>query len=142
MAEAVFLHKVRQRGLAELFKVDSAGTGDWHAGQLPDARTIRVLNGHGIGPASRARQMTSFDFETFDVIVAMDEQNALDLSRWIGSKSEKIRLMMSFDPQATRKSVPDPYYGEIADFEEVYRLVDSACDGLIAYCLDLTGYDL
>lgn len=133
MAEAVFIDKVRAAGLEKEFRIDSAGTGDWHAGQLPDVRTIKTLQAHGIAPASRARQVTAFDFEVFDLIVAMDIQNQKDLAKWPGAAPEKIRLMMSFDRNATSSVVPDPYYGDMDDFEHVYRLVNSACDGLLEY---------
>lgn len=131
MAEAIFLHQIREQNLEHHFEVDSAGTGDWHAGQLPDHRTLATLKAHGIAPGSRARQVTSADFENFDLIIAMDRQNARDLIAWKGSNPDKVQLMLDWHPSPPTKDVPDPYYGNQSDFEYVHDLLDVACAGLI-----------
>lgn len=80
----------------------------------------------------RARQVRSDDFEKFDLVIAMDRNNAHDLKHWPGSKPDKIHLMRSFDPLAKGKDVPDPYYGQHEDFEAVAEMLESACAGLVS----------
>jgi protein-tyrosine phosphatase len=132
MAESVFRHKVALAGLTEQFEIQSAGTGDWHVGENPDPRTIRVLAGNGIHEFSRARQIKSSDFELFDHIVVMDLANQRDLGEWRGYDRSKVSLMSSWDPDATKMEVPDPYYGDIQDFEGVYVMLDVACQAMLA----------
>lgn len=79
MAEAIFRHKVEAAGLSDSFVIESAGTGDWHVGQLPDPRTIKVLAANGVTKLTRARQVKSTDFSEFDQIIAMDIANERDL---------------------------------------------------------------
>ena len=80
----------------------------------------------------RARQVTRQDFEEFDLVVAMDQMNVRDLRRLAGEHGGKIRLARSFDPLADGKEVPDPYYGDLADFEEVADMLEAACRGILA----------
>lgn len=129
MAESVFAFKVKELGLD--IECDSAGTGDWHVGQKPDPRTRKKLEENGIEFASRARQVKAKDFDEFDYIVAMDEANVRDLSRWENAKPAKISLMMDWSPGEQGTAVPDPYYGDASDFELVYQMVSRASEGLI-----------
>ncbi len=129
-AAGVFVHRAAGRGMAGRFLVESAGTGDWHAGELPDSRARQVASRHGIELRSRARQVAREDFARFDHLVCMDRRNLRDLLA-LGAPQEKVRLLLSFDPQAPLDEVPDPY-GEGSDrFEEVFALIDSACRCLI-----------
>ena len=112
-------------------EIDSAGTGNWHIGQLPDPRSIKVGTKNGCEMTMRARQVRSSDFKEFDLIIAMDHANVRDLEAWPGSDPNKVRLATSFDPQAKLSEVPDPYYGEYRDFEQVYEMLDSACAGIV-----------
>src|SRR5262245_42334662 len=75
LAEGVFLHLAQAAGVADRFEVDSAGTGDWHAGERPDSRATAVARKHGVELPSIARQVTRADFDRFDHIVAMDREN-------------------------------------------------------------------
>lgn len=111
--------------------VDSAGTGNWHVGLSADPRSIRVGVARGCRMDMRARQVRPRDFVEFDLILAMDQDNIRDLQNWSGSKPEKIRLVRSFDPNAKTAEVPDPYYGEAEDFEEVAEMLEVACQGII-----------
>ena len=130
LAEGVFLHKINQRGMADRFRVESAGTGGWHAGSRPDPGSVRIAGKHGIVLPSRARVVEPSDFDAFDHILCMDRINERHLLAQ-GAPREKLRLLLSLDPRADRDEVPDPY-GEGADaFELVYHLVDSACDVLL-----------
>lgn len=132
MAEAIFRHKVKRAGLADSFVIESAGTGDWHIGDNPDPRTIRVLAQNGVHEFSRARQVRSTDFVEFDHIIAMDLANERDLSDWKGADRNKVSLMSSWGSDTRRIEVPDPYYGEFEGFVEVYEMLDSTTDGLLA----------
>ena len=79
----------------------------------------------------RARQVRPKDFQEFDLIVAVDHANVRDLENWRGSDPSKIRLARSFDPTAKTSEVPDPYYGDYDDFEEVHAMLESACAGIL-----------
>jgi protein-tyrosine phosphatase len=132
MAESIFVHKIRERGLTDRFEADSAGTGDWHVGDAPDHRTVKVLADRGIPFASHARQVRDTDFAEFDWVIAMDNANVSDLRKWKNAQPNKILLMMSFDVSTLAKEVPDPYYGDVSDFEHVYSLLDSSTTALLS----------
>ncbi len=134
LAEALFRRKAEERGLADRYEVDSAGTGAWHVGEPPDPRMRRVAAEHGLRYDHRARQFRRSDFEHFDWIIAMDYDNRahlLSLARG-AEEQRKIRLLREFDPQdGTGKDVPDPYYGGLDGFERVYRIVERSVAGLL-----------
>ena len=126
MAESLFRHKAGSE-----FEIESAGTGNWHVGHDPDRRTINTLAKHGIREYSKARQVRSDDFERFNYIIAMDEQNLDDLNSWPGAQREKVSLMMSWVEAPPTMNVPDPYHGHQEDFELVYELLDEATSELL-----------
>ena len=130
LAEGLFLHKINQRGVTQRFSVESAGTGGWHAGELPDPRVRAVAQQKGIELCSRARQVTTGDFTAFDHIICMDEDNREHLLN-MGAPPQKVRLLLECDRSAPMREVPDPYYGGADGFELVYKLVDAACNALI-----------
>lgn len=114
--------------------VDSAGTGGWHTGELPDPRTRRAAAARGLTLTHRARQLTSEDFAAFDLILVMDQQNMRNVLAWPGADAAKVKLLRSFDPTAALGAeVPDPYTGDAAAFEEVLDICERACAGLLAY---------
>jgi protein-tyrosine phosphatase len=131
LAEAVFRHKARQRGVEHLVQVDSAGTGDWHVGQGADERARAVAARRGITLDGSGRQVCRDDFARHDDIICMDEDNREALLA-MGAPAEKVHLLLEFDPNATMIEVPDPYYGDEGGFELVYRVIDSACEALLA----------
>jgi protein-tyrosine phosphatase len=131
LAEGILRRQATERGIE--VEVDSAGTGDWHAGDLPDYRARQTGQRRGCNMDMRARQMRARDFQDFDLIVALDQMNLRDLQRWPGSIHDKIRLARSFDPSAEHMDVPDPYYGSIEDFEKVGDMLERACEGLLDY---------
>lgn len=137
MAESLFRHKVQQAGLGDYFQIDSAGTGNWHQGQNPDRRTLKVLAQNGILEFSKARQVRTGDFSDYDHVIAMDEQNVRDLHQWKGAVESKVSLMMGWKPLSTVREVPDPYYGEEQDFEEVYDLLDGATGKLLDQLVEI-----
>jgi protein-tyrosine phosphatase len=132
-AEAAFLHAVTEAGLGESFAADSAGTGAWHVGQRADLRMREAASRRGIDVTSRARQVTRDDFEQFDHILAMDASN-LDvlLSRAPARHHGKIRLFRDYDPEGAGQDVPDPYYGETEEFDEVLDIVTRTARAFLA----------
>ncbi len=133
LAEGVFLHLVEEAGLSDRFEVDSAGTGSWHVGELPDARASLVASEHGVELVSRARQLTDDDLQHFDWVIAMDRENLRNIERMAdatGSDAE-VRLLREFDPSGEGEDVPDPYYGGASGFENVYEMVHRSCTTLL-----------
>lgn len=128
-AEAVMRGLVEERGLADTIEIDSAGTGDWHIGKRSDPRAIHAAGLRGIELTSRARQVTTDDFEAFDLIVAMDRSNRDDLIALAGDDS-KIRLLREYGEDAD-PDVPDPYFGGDDGFEEVLDILERNCGLLL-----------
>lgn len=131
-AEGVFRHKVREAGLEDHIEIDSAGTGDWHVGKSPDARTRAAALRRGYDLSSlRARQVSVADFSRYDLVLAMDDANLRDLKRLRGSngKAELDLFLRRYELEIDE--VPDPYYGGEDGFEQVLDLVERACDGLL-----------
>lgn len=114
----------------EDFFVDSAGTGNWHAGELPDQRSINIAKKNGIDlTTQRARQFTKHDFSVFDYIYVMDQSNYTNVINLAETEEEKqkVRLLLHVLNEKQRKEVPDPYFGGVDGFEQVFQLVDEAC---------------
>jgi protein-tyrosine phosphatase len=132
LAEAIFVHLAKDRGVSDRFEVDSCGTGGWHVGRPADVRSIAIARRHGVRIGHIARQVDpDRDFTGFDWLIAMDRSNAANLRR-LGAPAEKIRLMRSFDPVAgDGLDVPDPYGWDDDGFQATYDLLLAACDGLL-----------
>jgi protein-tyrosine phosphatase len=132
-AEGVFRRALARRAPELAVEIDSAGTHDYHVGEAPDTRALAAARRRGIDISGlRARRVETSDFERFDLILAMDEENVRELQRLAHrDHHERIRLMMDYAPQAVRRFVPDPYYGGGQGFEEVLDLLEEAADGLI-----------
>ena len=132
LAEGIFIHRAAERGVIDRFLVDSAGTGGWHAGERPDPRSVAVARRHGVDLPGRARKLVGDDDgQRFDLVLAMDAQNARDAVE-MGVPASRVRLMRSFDPTADAGAeVPDPYYGGDRGFDDVYDMLVRACDGLL-----------
>ncbi|MBC8063551.1 MAG: low molecular weight phosphotyrosine protein phosphatase [Chlorobia bacterium] len=129
LAEGIFRKMAAERGIS--IETDSAGTGDYHIGELADHRALSTGTKRGCDMTMRARQFQSSDFQEFDLIVVMDHQNRSNVQKWSGAVPEKIRLARSFDQDAIDEIVPDPYYGNLRDFEEVADMLESACAGIL-----------
>ncbi|MEY3418067.1 MAG: hypothetical protein RL060_2179 [Bacteroidota bacterium] len=141
MAEGVFRDLIDKKGLAALVECDSAGTANYHVGAKADRRTLQVLTAKGISLSHRGRQLSVQDFHYFDYILAMDKHNYLDIQtvvKGVASPKAKVLMMRQFDAQQSSSDVPDPYYGELIDFEEVYEIVKEASEGLVLH-LNLTS---
>jgi protein-tyrosine phosphatase len=137
-AEAVMRAVVAREGLEGEVEIDSAGTGSWHVGDPPDARSTAAAAQRGIVMRGAARQVTEADFDHYDLILAADEQNLATLRGWApdDEAAAKVHLLREFDPKALAAGdleVPDPYYGGPDGFEHVLDLVQDACEGLLAH---------
>lgn len=127
-------HLLQQAGLGDRVEVDSAGTAGYHEGELPDARARAAGKRLGIEVGGRARQFKRGDFERFDYVLAMDRSNYEDLSALAPSSEarRKLFLLRSFDAASPEgASVPDPYYGDDDDFDDVVRICLAACTPLL-----------
>lgn len=135
LAEGIFAHLAASRGIADRFRVDSAGTGAYHSGERPDSRSIAVASSHGVQLFGVARQVTRGDLTNFDMIVAMDGSNRRSLERMRGNAGHngraEIVMMRDYDPESGSPDVPDPYYGGPDGFERVYRILERCCDRLL-----------
>lgn len=131
MAEAVMRMKIAKAGLSDKISVDSAGTGDWHIGDPPHRATQERLTASGISfDQIKARQLKPIDFEKFDRIIAMDQQNEQDLLKMAGARyKEKISRFMALLHDRPQADVPDPYY--TGNFDEVYDLIDRGTERLL-----------
>jgi len=129
MAEALFRHKVAEAGLTHKISCDSAGTGGWHAGELPHRGTQQILRQHGIDfTGIRARQLTQEDLTTFDYLLTMDRTNQRDVAR-LGAPTGTLTPVMAFAPEQGYTEVPDPWYD--GNFALTYQLLDAACEALL-----------
>lgn len=116
------------------FYVDSAGTAAYHIGNSPDKRSIKVAKNNGLDISTQnARQFKVSDFDTFDYIYAMDHSNYTNIISLARNNDDigKVKLFLEANPSIENKNVPDPYYGNLSDFEYVYNLIDETCDLLL-----------
>lgn len=134
LAEHQFKHLARKVGVSEKYVVASAGTGSWHIGESPDGRMRRVAAAHGLEYDGKSRQITRGDFDRFDLFLVMDGENYSAMMSLARSEEDqnKIHILREFDPLGDdRSAVPDPYYGGIQGFEEVYQIVERSVTGLL-----------
>jgi protein-tyrosine phosphatase len=133
-AEGV-LRQVAAREAPRLaLEIDSAGTADYHIGAPPDLRSQRAAQRRGIDISGlRARQVTQDDFESFDLILAMDRENLRELSAMKPNNSRAaLKLFLEYAPELNLRDVPDPYYLDAGAFEAVLDLTTAASRGLLA----------
>src|SRR5688572_21395090 len=112
-AQGVMQALVDGAGLGRRFHIESAGTGGWHAGELPDSRSRAAARRRGLDLTSKARQFVRADFDRFDFVFAMDQENLDDLHALAPDDAAraKVALLRAFDPGSPRNAgVPDPYY--------------------------------
>ncbi len=138
MAEGMLRQRAAERGLAVPVEIDSAGTHSYHEGAPPDPRAQAAALRRGIDVSRlRARRVVASDFERFDLLLAMDDDNHAALLEQAGELHQhKIRLLLDFAAPglagtATQRNVPDPYYGGTLGFERVLDLVEEAMAGLL-----------
>ncbi|BDC99916.1 low molecular weight protein-tyrosine-phosphatase [Persicobacter psychrovividus] len=124
LAEAIMKKMISEAGLNDQFEVDSCGTSDYHIGELPDARTMDNARAQGVEIKHRGRQLMPRDFEYFDYLLVMDDQNFANAQRVqpAGSKGQLMKLR-DFDTEDRGADVPDPYYGGPEGFQLVFDLL-------------------
>ncbi len=132
-AEGIMKHIVDEAGRSSDFAIDSAGMGDWHVGQLPDRRMRSHGQSHGYTFDSRARQFGTADFDRFDTIVTMDDNNrreVLAMARTSADRAKVVGMASFLTSHPGQTDIPDPYYGGDNDFELVIDLLEDACQSL------------
>lgn len=124
LAEGILRNKLPEKK----FTIDSAGTANYHVGSNPDYRSIEVAKRNGIDISKlKARQFSVIDFDLFDIIYAMDKSNFENIIKLARNNSDinKVKLLLN-ETVSNVKNVPDPYYGSINDFEDLYIILNSA----------------
>jgi protein-tyrosine phosphatase len=127
LAEGILKSKLPK----DIFTVDSAGTSNYHINELPDSRSIEVAKKHTIDiTKQRGRQFTSEDFDTFDLIYAMDTSNYKNIIKLARNPEDisKVRFILDEILNYNLKDVTDPYYGGENGFDAVYEMLDTACE--------------
>ncbi|XP_067632450.1 low molecular weight phosphotyrosine protein phosphatase 1-like [Eurosta solidaginis] len=129
IAEAVMIDTIHQAGASAEWQVDSAAIGDWHRGKQPDHRALSTMKKHNLPYNNKARQITKQDFNDFDYIFGMDEENMSDLKSLApaGSKGNLL-LLGNFGLEKSERIIVDPYYQKgDAGFEKAYQQCVKAC---------------
>ena len=132
MAEGVFNRILERENQQENFNVDSAGLHDYHQGELPDSRMRAHANRRGYTLTHRSRPVTKADFDKFDYIIGMDNQNIRGLTRLAQTDEHRAKIlqMTDFCTLHNAAEVPDPYYGGAQGFEYVIDLLEDAVGNL------------
>lgn len=127
LAEGILRSKVEESNVV----VDSAGTGGWHAGELPDSRSVAVARKNGLDITDqRARKFRKEDLDLFDRIYVMDNSNYRDVIQMADNQDhrQKVELILNLVFPGENVDVPDPYYGGDRGFDQVYSMLEEACD--------------
>lgn len=127
LAEGILKSKLPE----DSFFVDSAGTSNYHIGEKPDKRSIAIARDYGIDINNqRGRQFTTIDFDRFDYIYAMDNSNYKNIIRLARNNQDKnkVKLILNESVPGENLDVPDPYYGGEEGFNNVYIMLDEACN--------------
>jgi len=132
-AHGVFEHLVLQASLEKQIEIDSAGTHAYHVGEPPDKRAQATALNRGVDLSTqRARRVREADFEYYDYVIAMDNDNLVNLRKICPrAQKSKIILFLDYSNLFDEDEVPDPYYGGPKGFERVLDMVESAADGLL-----------
>ncbi|MCX7547455.1 low molecular weight phosphotyrosine protein phosphatase [Xanthomarina sp. F1114] len=126
LAEGILRSKLPQ----DKFIIDSAGTGDYHIGNPPDPRSVKVANKYGLDISTqKGRQFSVSDFDNFDYIYVMDSSNYQNVIRLARNNQDeaKVKMILNEIYKNQDHDVPDPYTGGIQGFESTYKLLDEAC---------------
>ncbi|MEN7548696.1 low molecular weight protein-tyrosine-phosphatase [Rapidithrix thailandica] len=136
MAEGLFQYQLEEHRLTGLISCDSAGTIDFHQGNLPDPRMRSTAAKHGIELTSRSRPISEEDFREFDYIIVMDDSNMRDVmairSR-VGQVKAEVLKMRAFDNNQSGKDVADPYTSSMDGFEECFRVLEESTANLLTH---------
>lgn len=132
-AEGVFAKLVKDQHLEAYFAIDSAGTHAYHIGKQPDLRSQSAALERGIDLSNlRARKVGYEDFEDFDFLLAMDDENySILIDACPEQYQDKVKYLLDYAPHLNERQVPDPYYGGAYGFERVLDLVEEASLGFL-----------
>jgi len=134
-AEAIFIRLLERNGLTDAFIVDSAGTGSWHIGKKADSRMRIAAERRDINILSRARQITSKDFDEFNYILAMDDSNFKNIqdlkNRTASTGFAAIKKIQDFRSVFNEQEVPDPYFGGDEGFDYVIDILEDSVNGFL-----------
>lgn len=132
-AEGILKKHLKEKKLDDRISVDSAGTSGYHIGDLPDSRMRQHGARRGYKFDSLSRKFTSLDFDNFDIIIAMDDNNYHNIIRMAPDleSKKKVYRMVDFSLKYGHDHIPDPYYSGADGFELVLDLLEDACEGLI-----------
>ena len=134
LAEAVFRHLVRERGLEHAFEIDSAGTSGYHDGAAPDRRSAETALRRGIDLAGRSRKVEPEDLHRFHYVIAMDAENEGELRALArAGGGARVHRLREWDPEPDHGDVPDPYYGGTRGFEDVHDIVERAAGAFLEH---------
>lgn len=133
--ENIFRHLVIEAGLSDQISCDSSGTIGFHTGKSPDARMSKTIKKRGYQVTGTSRQFSLRDFEIFDLILTMDDENYANIIKLAKSDQDraKVRKFTDFCTKHDHDEVPDPYYGGDAGFELVTDLIEDGSEGLLAH---------
>ncbi len=129
LAEGILREKIKERNFNAV--VDSAGTASYHIGENPDPRAVITAQKHNIDISGlAARQFTVEDFDEFDSIYVMDTANCADVLSLARNEDDrkKVELLLNVMEPGSNRAVPDPWYGDGDGFEDVFHLLDEACE--------------
>lgn len=116
---------------SDKFTIDSAGTGDYHIGSLPDKRSIEVAKKYDLDISNqRGRQFSEADFDRFDIIYVMDRSNYENVIKKARNDKdiEKVKMILNEIYPDQNHDVPDPYTGGIQGFDSTFKMLDEACN--------------
>jgi len=134
-AEGVMMAYLDANDLCDAVAVDSAGTGPWHVGEPADPRMGRAARQRRYDLASVARQVRADELTDWDLVVAMDRSNEVDLRALDHSGAATIRLFSDFLPEGSPIDVPDPYYGGDQGFDTVLDLIEEGCPVIVEHLI-------
>lgn len=141
LAEGFFQDLVERTGLSDRIEIDSAGTSNYHIGELPDRRAREAARRRGVELVSRARQLKRADLDRFDYVIVMDSENRRDVEQLGGGKSTaRIQRLLDYADAYDVHDVPDPYYGGPEGFELVCDMVEHACARLLQHIREENGW--
>ncbi|MEE9350032.1 MAG: low molecular weight protein-tyrosine-phosphatase [Flavobacteriaceae bacterium] len=133
LAEGILKTKISLLGI-NYIEVASAGTDDYHLGSSPDGRSVAIANEFNVDISNqKSRHFKVTDFDEFDLIYVMDKSNYSDVLALARNKNDKqkVKLILNELYPKQDKEVPDPYYGGDKGFENVYKMLDKACESLL-----------
>ncbi len=126
LAEVLFKKHIEENDLSHEFDCDSCGTAAYHIGAPPDERSVANAIENGLTYTHSGRKLAKQDFDDFDYIIAMDEENLRNIKDFDPNNHSHIFKMRKFDLQGLNKDVPDPYYGGPQGFQEVFDILNRA----------------